>query len=267
MAGHLEDISIGPLASPALREGFRWEPSPRRVRVELGGETVADSRHVMLLHEAGRLPVFYFPQRDVRMDLLARTDRTSTSPLKGTATWYTVRAGDKTEEYAAWSYDDPPAGAPGVKGYIAFYWTHMDAWYEEDERAFAHARDPYKLVDTRHSTRHVRVELNGVTVAETRRPLVLFETGLPVRYYIPREDVRMDLLEPTATTSACAYKGAASYWSARVNGKQYPDIAWAYTEPLALVAPIAGLVCFFNERVDALEVDGERAEKPKTQWS
>src|SRR5579859_5200303 len=87
MAGHLEDISIGPLASPALREGFRWEPSPRRVRVELGGETVADSRHVMLLHEAGRLPVFYFPQRDVRMDLLARTDRTSTSPLKGTATW------------------------------------------------------------------------------------------------------------------------------------------------------------------------------------
>jgi len=114
MAGHLEDISIGPLASPALREGFRWEPSPRRVRVELGGETVADSRRVMLLHEAGRLPVFYFPLDDVRMDLLERTDHTTTSPLKGTATWYTVRAGGKTEENAAWSYDDPPAGAPDM---------------------------------------------------------------------------------------------------------------------------------------------------------
>ncbi len=101
-----------------------------------------------------------------------------------------------------------------MAGYIAFYWSKMDAWYEEDERAFAHARDPYKLMDTRRSSRHVRVALNGTMVADTTRPTLLFETGLPVRYYIPREDVRMDLLTPSPTRTQCAYKGEASYWSA-----------------------------------------------------
>jgi uncharacterized protein (DUF427 family) len=235
--------------------------------VVFGGQTIADSTRVMLLLEAGRLPVFYFPQEDVRQGILERTDHTTRSPLKGDATYWTVRAGDRVAERAAWSYEDPPADGPGVKGYVAFYWSEMDAWYEEEERAYAHARDPYKLVDVRQSGRHVRVEHGGVTLAETRHPRLLFETGLPVRYYLPPDDVRLDLLVPSATVSQCAYKGEASYWSARIGEWEYPDVAWRYREPLALVAPVAGLICFFQERVDAIVVDGERVEKPRTPWS
>ncbi len=268
---HLEDVHMGGAASPALECGFRWEPSPRRVRVVFGGATIADSTRVMLLLESGRLPVFYFPREDVRTDALERTERTTRSPLKGDATYWTVRVGDRVAEDAAWSYDDPPPDGPGVKRYVAFYWAEMDAWYEEEERAFAHARDPYKLVDVRQSARHVRVELGGVTLAETRHPKLLFETGLPVRYYIPQADVRMDLLTPSATTSQCAYKGEAAYWSARIgagaDAREYADVAWEYREPLVLVAPIVGLICFFQERIDALVVDGERLEKPRTPWS
>jgi uncharacterized protein (DUF427 family) len=138
---------------------------------------------------------------------------------------------------------------------------------EESERAFAHARDPYKLIDTRQSARHVRVEHAGATVAETRQPQLIFETGLPVRYYIPTEDVRMDLLEPSATISQCAHKGQASYWSLRVGEQVYPDVAWTYIEPLTLVKPVAGLVAFFQERVDAVFIDDERIERPNTPWA
>lgn len=266
-AQHLEDIQIGAAGEPALERGFRWEPSPRRVRVVFGGETIVDSTHVMLLLEAGHLPVFYFPRAEVREGVLEPSAKATHSPRKGDATYWTVRAGDRVAADAAWSYENPPPGVPDLKGYVAFYWSEMDAWYEEEEQAFAHARDPYKLVDTRQSARHVRVEMGGTVVAETRRPKLLFETGLPVRYYIPREDVRMDLLAPTATTSQCAYKGQASYWSAQIGDRVYTDVAWSYPEPLALVAPIAGLICFFQERVDAIEVDGERVEKPRTPWS
>jgi uncharacterized protein (DUF427 family) len=267
MTHHLEDISIGRLAEPCLPNGFRWESSPRRVRVVFGGEAIADSTHVMLLLEAGHLPVFYFPQADVRAGVLERTEHTTSSDLKGAATYWTVRAGDRVAENAAWSYDSPPPGGPDIKGYVAFYWNEMDAWYEEDELAVAHARDPYKLVDVRQSSRHVQVVLDGVAVADTHHPKLLFETGLPVRYYIPPEDVRMDLLEPTETTSQCAYKGQASYWSARVGERVLPDVAWGYREPLALAAQVAGMVCFFQERADAIIVDGEPLERPQTPWS
>jgi uncharacterized protein (DUF427 family) len=269
MAHHLEDVDFGPvpLTAPAPDQRFRWEPSPRRVRVLFAGETLVDSTHVMLLLEAGRLPVYYFPWADVHTEFLERISYTTVSPLKGTATYWTVRVGERIAEQAAWSYETPAPDGPDLAGYVAFYWNLMDAWYEEEERAFAHARDPYKLVDLRQSARHVKVELAGITVAETRRPKLLFETGLPVRYYIPPEDVRMDLLEPSATTSQCAYKGEASYWSARIGEQHLADMAWCYREPLALVAPIAGLVCFFQERVDAVVVDGEPVERPRTPWA
>src|SRR5579863_8454728 len=205
MAQHLEDMQIGPPATPETERGYRWEPSPRRVRAVFGGETVADSAQVMLLLESGHLPVFYFPRADVRTNLLERSDTVTHSPLKGDATYWTLRVGGHVAEDAAWSYENPPPGGPTLSGYIAFYWSGMDAWYEEDERAFAHARDPYKLIDTRRSSRHVRVALNGTVVADTQRPTLLFETGLPVRYYIPREDVRLDLLTPSATRTQCAY--------------------------------------------------------------
>jgi uncharacterized protein (DUF427 family) len=269
MPVHIEDVTIGsaPLTVPSPEARFRLELSPRRVRVTFGGETIADSVHVLLLLEHRHLPVFYFPLKDVRAGTLERTEHTTESDLKGVATYWTVRAGDRATENAAWSYDAPPADGPDLKGHVAFYWNEMDAWYEEEERAFAHARDPYKLIDTRQSARHVRIEHAGVTVAETRRPQLIFETGLPVRYYLPTEDVRMDLLEPSETKSQCAYKGEASYWSLRVGEQIYPDVAWFYPEPLTLVKPVAGLVAFFQERVDVVYVDGEQIERPHTPWA
>lgn len=269
MTFHLEDVFMGKglLIVPAPDQPYRWESTPRRVRTLFGGESIADSTHVMLLLEVGHLPVYYFPWADVRADFLERTQHTTESPLKGTASYWTVRVGDRVAENAAWSYEAPEPGGPDLTGYVAFYWNEMDAWYEEDERAFAHARDPYKLIDVRQSTRHVRVELAGETVAETHRPKLLFETGLPVRYYIPSEDVRMDLLETSATHSQCAYKGEASYYSARIGDHVFEDVAWYYPEPLVLVTPIVGLVAFFQERVDVVFVDGERIKRPQTPWA
>lgn len=267
MQPELEDMMMGPATSPSLTSGFRWEPSPRRVRVVFNDVPFADSTRVMLLHEFGRLPVYYFPMDDVRMDVLEATDHHTSSPLKGEASYWTVRVGDRVAANAAWSYAEPPSDGPRVKGYVAFYWHLMDAWYEEDERAVAHARDPYKLVDVRQSARHVRIVLGGETVAETLRPKLLFETGLPVRYYIPEQDVRMDLLQPTDASSQCAYKGAASYWSAHIGGKVYKDVVWTYREPLALAAQVKGMLCFYNERVDTIYVDGQPVETPRTLWS
>jgi uncharacterized protein (DUF427 family) len=266
---HLEDINLikSPLIVPSPSQQYRWEPSPRRVRAMFGGETIADSTHVMLLLEVAHLPVYYFPWANVQGHLLERTDYTTESPLKGTASYWTVRVGDRVAENAAWSYETPLPDGPDLSGYVALYWTEMDTWYEEDERAFAHARDPYKLVDIRQSTRHVRIELEGETLAETHRPKLLFETGMPVRYYIPREDVRMNLLEPGETHSQCAYKGEASYYSARIGERFLGNVAWYYPEPLALVAPIANLIAFFQERVDAVFVDDEQVERPQTQWA
>lgn len=243
------------------------EESPRRVRVVFGGETIADSKHVMLLREAKCLPVYYFPEEDVRMDLMVATEHSTHCPYKGDASLWTVRVGEKVAESSAWSYSDPLPEGSGIKGYMGFEWAKMDAWYEEDEEVFVHPRDPHKRVDVLQSSRHVRVVAAGETVADTRRPRLLFETGLPTRYYIPKEDVRMDLLEPSTTTSRCPYKGVACYWSAKVGDKVVKDAVWSYPDPIPECPKIKGLLCFFNERVDAIYVDGELMPVPKTRWS
>jgi uncharacterized protein (DUF427 family) len=242
------------------------EPSPRRVRVMFNGETLADSKRAVLLRETGHLPVYYFPPEDVRQDLLEPTDLHTRCPFKGEASYWTIKAGDRSSENAVWSYLDPLPGREDIRGYQAFYWGRMDAWYEEEEQIFAHPRDPYHRVDVLQSSRDVRVEIGGQTVAESRRPRLLFETNLPTRYYLPVEDVRMDLLEPTDTSSVCPYKGTASYW--RLKGDSTGrDVAWSYLDPIPECPKIRGLIAFFNERVDALYVDGELQEKPKTNWS
>jgi len=263
----LEDMFMGPGASPSFSEGFRWEDSRRRVRVVFANVTVADSKRVMLLHEFGRLPVFYFPVEDVRMDLMEASEHRTHSPLKGEASYWTLWVGDRTARNSAWSYPYPLPAGPHLKGYLAFYWDQMDAWYEEDERVFAHARDPYKRVDILPSSRHVRIVLGGVTIADTQQPQLLLETGLPIRYYIPERDVRTELLEPTETTTRCPYKGQATYWSARIGERVFKDIVWSYREPLPACSPIAHFLCFFNERVDAIYVDNELIAVPKTIWS
>jgi uncharacterized protein (DUF427 family) len=141
----------------------------------------------------------------------------------------------------------------------------MDSWWEEDDQVFKHARDPYHRVDVLRSSRHVTVELDGTVVADTERPLLLLETGLPPRWYIPRADVRLDLLTTTDTTSTCPYKGVASYFTARVAGTEYEDLAWTYVTPIPECPKIEQAVSFFNERVD-LTVEGEGQERPETHW-
>ena len=242
------------------------EDTPRRVRVVFGGETIADSRRAKLLHEAGLLPVYYFPMEDVRMDLLEESDHTTHCPFKGDASYWSVRAGDKVAENAVWGYPEPIDSAPPIAGYLAFYWREMDHWYEEDEEVFVHPKDPYHRVDVLESSRHVTVRVNGEVVAETDRPKILFETGLPPRYYIPEEDVREDVLAASEKATMCPYKGTASYYSVDAGGGRAEDLVWYYPEPLPEVGKIRGHLCFFNEKVD-LEVDGEAQGRPQTQWS
>ena len=243
-----------------------FEDSPRRVRVMLGGETVADSRRVKLMHETRHLPVYYFPEEDVRMDLLEVTDHTTTCPFKGEASYWSVRVGENVAENAVWSYQEPMESAPPIAGYLAFYWRKMDRWYEEDEEVFVHPRDPYHRVDVLESSRHVKVSVNGEVVAETNRPVILFETGLPPRYYIPPDDVREDVLVQSDRHTQCPYKGIASYHSVEAGGETVKDLVWHYPEPIAAAEKIRGNLSFFNEKVD-LEVDGELQERPQTQWS
>ncbi len=242
------------------------EPSPRWVRVRFGGQLVADSKRVLLLREPGRIPVYYFPRADVCPDVLMPAGHTAPCPREGATCW-TVRAGDRTAEHAAWGYPDPPPGRLALRDHITFEWAQMDAWLEEDDEVYVHARDPYKRIDVLHSSRHVRVEVAGAVVADTRRPALLFETGLPTRYYVPRADVRMDLLEPTDTETECPYKGVASYYSVRTGGTVVRDIAWYYRHPIPECGKIENLVCFYNERVDAIYVDGMREPRPRTRWS
>ncbi|WP_232778598.1 DUF427 domain-containing protein [Carbonactinospora thermoautotrophica] len=243
-----------------------FEDCPRRVRAVFAGETVADSRRVKLLHETGLTPVYYFPIEDVRTDLLVPSQLRTRCPVKGEASYWSVVVGDRTAPDAVWAYEQPLESAAWLAGYVAFYWDRMDAWYEEDEQVFGHPRDPYHRVDVRASSRHVRVLLLGQVVAESRRPKLLFETGLPPRYYLPAEDVCTDLLEPTDQITRCPYKGEARYWSVRVDGTVVPNLVWSYPKPYPEAADVAGLFCFLNERVD-LEVDGELQERPVTRWS
>lgn len=239
------------------------EESPRWVRGVFAGTTVVDSKHAKLLHETGHLPVYYFPRADVRADVLVETDHHTHCPLKGDASYWSIGVGDATSENAAWTYPAPIDGAPPIEGLVAFYWHKMDHWYEEDEEVFVHPRDPYHRVDILDSSRHVvKVSRDGRVLAETDRPRVLFETGLPPRFYIPRSDVHIDALTPSETTTQCPYKGTATYWS--LPGDD--DLVWCYEEPIRAASDIAGYLAFFNERVD-LDVDGERVERPKTRWS
>jgi uncharacterized protein (DUF427 family) len=244
----------------------RLEPSPKWVRGRFNGQWVADSRRAMLLWEPPHpTPLYYFPRDDVRMDLLLPSDHTRGSQSMGTATYWDLRVGDRTAGNAAWAYDSPPAGVPDARGYITFKWDALDAWYEEDEEVFVHPRDPYHRVDVITSSRHVEVTVGGVKVADSTRPRLLFETTLPVRYYLPKLDVRMELLEPSPTLTQCPYKGAATHWSMR--GGELTDVAWTYHLTTPECARIADLVAFYNERVDAIRVDGEIQPVPQTPWS
>src|SRR6516165_3530007 len=244
-----------------LKEGVHIERSPRRVRTYFGGKLIADSEHVLLVYETKRPPAYWFPTSDVRMEYLEQSQQPA-----DTIRWRLV-VKDRIAHNAARAYTKSTGDRAALENHLTFYWDEMDAWFEEDEQVFVHPRDPYTRVDTVHSSRHVRVEIDGVTLAETRRPMLLFETGLLTRYYIPKLDVRMDLLEASEYVTSCPYKGKAEYWSVRIGDRVFPDLVWSYSPPLPECSRIDNLVCFFNERVEAILVDGERQAVPKTPWS
>jgi uncharacterized protein (DUF427 family) len=231
---------------------------PRRVRGTKGGETVVDSRRVHMLHESRILPVWYFPEEDVRMHLLRETGHSTHCPYKGDTRYFALGEVEK----AAWTYPDPIEGMEGLKGLVAFHFDALDEWLEEDEPVTGHPRDPFHRIDVNRSSRHVKVSLDGQALAESKRPLALFEHGLPTRWYLPREDVDMDLLSDSDTHTICAYKGRAATFSFGA----HEDIAWTYREPAWEVGPIKGRICFYNEFVD-LELDGEPQQRPASPFS
>jgi len=244
----------------------RLEPTERRIRVVVDGTTIADSKRAQLLFLPPPFNSYAFPRSDVRSDLLREPGAPISMPGVGEITPWSVAAGGPVREAAAWTFPHPPEGLEPLSDLVVFPWRLMDAWYEEDDEVFVHPRDPYHRVDVLNSSRHVKVTVGGVVVADTNRPRLLFETGLPVRYYIPKVDVRMDLLEPSQTITRCPYKGIASYWSVHSLEAIHHDLAWSYKSPIPECSKIENLIAFYNEGVD-LDVDGERIERPQTPWS
>jgi uncharacterized protein (DUF427 family) len=201
-----------------------------------GDETVVDSRRAQLLHQRGALPRYFVPRDDVRWDQVADAE-----PVEA------------------------PAGAPGLEDHVTFPWRAFDAWYEEDEQIVSHAIDPYHRVDVRPTSRQITISIGGEVLAETGAAKALFETGLPTRWYVPREHVQAEL-EPSELRTSCAYKGEAAYFSVRAGDESAENLAWTYREPRRDASAVRDLVCFFNESVD-LDLDGERQQRPMTPWS
>ena len=220
------------------------EPTPRWIRVRAGDTWIADSRRAELLVEygPGRLPTYILPPEDVRTDLLTPEGD--------------LRVNGHVLERVARRVDD---------GWT-FAWDGRVTWFEEATEVVVHPRDPKHRVDAIPSERHVVLEVGGEVVAESRRPTAVFETSLPIRWYLPPEDVRQDLLEPSSTVTSCPYKGTARYWSVRAGGELHEDLVWSYPDPIPEQPRLKGLLAFFDERVD-LTIDGERQDRPKTPWS
>jgi uncharacterized protein (DUF427 family) len=240
-------------------EPVRMETCAKRVRAYLAGTAVADSLASLLVWEIPYHPTYYFPVDDVHTDLLVPDGRTKHSADRGEGSLYTVKVRDRVAPGAAIRYLDSPVKQ--LREYVRLEWSAMDNWFEEDEEVFFHPRDPYTRVDVLPSSRWVRVEVDAVPIAESPSPWLLLETGLPVRYYLPKTHVRMDLLEPSSTRTSCPYKGTAEYWSVRVGDTLHEDIAWGYRTQLPESRQVSGLICFYNEKVDTY-LDNVLQERP-----
>jgi uncharacterized protein (DUF427 family) len=225
-------------------------PLPRRIRAELGGQIVIDTEGALLLHETGLKPALYVPIDDVRAGTLDRTDRTSHCPFKGDASYRTITVDDGVAENALWIYDAPLETATWLQGFAGVYLDRLDRWYDEDEEVQGFP-DPYHRVDVRRMSRRVEVRVRDELVAASERALVLSETALPNRYYLPRADVSAKLHGPTDTTSWCPYKGTASYWTlVLADGTTLPDAAWSYETPYAESQAVLGYLSFWGDDVD-----------------
>jgi uncharacterized protein (DUF427 family) len=227
-----------------------FEDFPRRIRAELGGEIVIDTEGAILLHETGLKPALYVPVDDVRAGTLDRTDHTTHCPFKGDASYRTITVDDGVAANALWVYDAPLERAAWLEGYAGVYLDRLDRWYDEDEEVQGFP-DPYHRVDVRRTSRRVEVRARGELIAATERALLLSETALPNRYYIPREDVGAKVHGPTDTQSWCPYKGTASYWTVVLaDGTPLVDAAWTYETPYPESGPILGYLSFWGDGVE-----------------
>lgn len=248
----------------SARGRVRVEPGAKRVRAYLGGRLVADTIRPLLVWEVPYYPAYYIPRADVVAELVD-TGRVDRSPSRGQALVHDLRVPGATAAGGALVYPDSPL--PELRDAVRLTWDAMDEWMEEDEPIYTHPRDPYTRVDILGSSRHVEVAVDGVPVADSRAPRILFETHLPPRYYLPLTDVRMDLLRPSSTRTHCPYKGMASYFSLELDdGTRHEDLVWIYRHPFAESQKISGLVAFYDEKVD-LRVDGVPQDRPRTKFS
>lgn len=240
------------------------EPVPRRIRGVFGSQTILDTSGAKYVWESPYYPQYYVPLGDVRPGVLVDEGQTQHSP-RGLVSLHGLRLGDLDRPHAAKVLKK--STIIDLDDTVRFEWSALDAWFEEDELVHVHARSPYVRVDALHSTRSVRIELNGQVVAQTSSPVMVFETGLPTRYYINRAEVDMALLIPSETVTQCPYKGTTSrYWSVRVGEEIHRDLAWEYDFPTLQLQPIAGMIAFYNEKVDIF-LEGERLTRPETHFS
>jgi uncharacterized protein (DUF427 family) len=255
--GPLAPGAIGTfLSSQPLPERLLFaEPLRRRMRVMYGGDWVAQSDDVVLLHEPGRYPVAYFPRVDIAPDVLARSDYATEHPELGPTAWYALRHGDRESPRGAWEHTALPAHAAILTDRVAFAWHAMDAFYEEDERILGHAADAYHRIDIRQTSRDLTVHAADQLIAQTRRALVLYESGFAPRWYIPRADVDAAALAPVARQTFCPYKGLCSYYDI---GSAH-QAGWSYREPYQEVERIADFVSFEPDKV-TVSIDGQRLE-------
>ena len=262
----------------SLLDQLRYEPVTRRVRASRGGVPVLDTTDAAVVWEPRRVvPMYAVPRADLAATLVPRPGAAvpdGLPPVLGPVhfEWhsapgqsYDLVVGDQTVEAAGFAPDDPDLG-----GRVVVEWAPFD-WTEEALPVVGHPHDPFKRIDLLPSERRVVVRLGGVVLADTRRAVALHETHIPVRWYVPHDDVVTDLLVGSTSTTTCAYKGHAIYVSVAPGaidgiGGQGEDIGWTYTHPLAEVAAIKGMVCFYSERTD-LELDGVAVPRPVTPWS
>lgn len=239
------------------------EPVPRRIRATLAGATIIDTTRALYVWEWANYPQYYIPIDDVNMTYLV--DEHHPQHLKrGTAQRHGLAVGASSRPGAVRVYTESTIDR--LAGTARFDWSALDAWFEEDEEVFVHPRNPYTRVDALRSTRHVTVQLGGVVLAESASPVMVFETGLPTRYYFNRTEVNLEHLAATDTVTACPYKGTTScYWSVRIGDATHSDLAWAYDFPTRQLLPIAGMISFYNEQVDIV-VDGKRQPRPTTHF-
>ncbi|MCV7400061.1 DUF427 domain-containing protein [Mycobacterium fragae] len=246
--GPLATGSVGHFLTPEpLPERLLYaEPLRRRMRVRFADQWIVDSDDVVLLHEPGRYPVAYFPETDIQPNILFAEDRTTEHPELGTVAWFAVGVADRKANHAAWRYTALPSYAAALEGRVAFAWRGMDAFYEEDDRIVGHATDAYHRIDIRSTTRHLVVRDGDRVVADTRRPLALYESGFAPRWYVPREDVDDSALESVDGQTFCPYKGLASYYDVG----NHKRAAWSYTHAWPEVGRVSNMVSFEPDKID-----------------